>query len=99
MLMFVVCLKVRGWPFLFFHVCLKRLASSFRIMWEIRGSVIYVCLPPKSVHAASTHFFRVCVVNIRKCTSYLLLLLRQGLALELGQEQGQVPGPEQQHIA
>ena len=71
-------------------------------MWEIRGSIMYVCLQfPKSAHRASTNFFRVCVVNIRKCTSYLLLLLRQGLALELGQEQGQgqVPGPEQQHIA
>ena len=63
---------------------------------------MYVCLQfPKSAHRASTHFFRVYVVNIRKCTSYLLLLLRQGLELELelGQEQGQVPGPEQQHIA
>ena len=69
-------------------------------MWEIRGSIMYVCLQfPKSAHRASTHFFRVYVVNIGKCTSYLLLLLRQGLALELGQEQGQVPGPEQQHIA
>ena len=73
-------------------------------MWEIRGSVMYFCLQfPKSAHRASTstHFFRVYAENFRKCTSYLLLLLRQGLALELGQEQGQgqVPGPEQQHIA